>query len=60
MIISQIKYIDVKTNQIICLRAMIENVGTHFFYNTEDYVVVDRKWENDEWVVYCIKFQIEP
>ena len=54
------KYINVKTNQVICLKDKIENLGTTFSYGMEDYVVTDRKWQNNEWVMCCVKFEVEP
>lgn len=54
------KYINIKTDEVICLKDKIENLGTMFSYGMEDYVVTNRKLENEEWVMYCVKFEVEP
>lgn len=54
------KYINIETNEVICLKDEVYWLGYKFYHKRDLYEIVYKKYMNGEIVVYCQKFIEEP
>lgn len=54
------KYINIKTNEVICLKDELYWLGYDFHYKGKFYEIVNKKYVNGELVIYCQEFVEEP